>query len=137
MGIVSSLRIRIAWLACVSLCTTAAIGCHVQTTSTSTVVLTEKDNNTERKLTKADKTYLEIRLDVQPATGFTWELANYDKNVLEAKGEPTVEKADATKPGSNEIKVFRFEAKSVGKTDVELHYSARSTRTKPPTRPTK
>ena len=96
----------------------------VESGKAKVVHLTAKDDGSTVKLDKGDS--LEIKLEAQLGTGYSWEVTKNDKRqlveaLLVFKSEGTVEKGDA-KSGTQEIQVFRLDAKAPGSCDLELSY---------------
>ena len=54
------------------------------TAAMRTVTVTEKDNNSKVELNKGDT--LAVILDFSPGTGYPWQIAKNDVNVLEPGG---------------------------------------------------
>ena len=65
---------------------------------------------------------LVVRLDAQLETGYGWEVAIVDRQVLEPTGTPIVESIHTAQPGVPEQQVFEFRAVRAGSTPLELHY---------------
>jgi predicted secreted protein len=85
------------------------------------VVVTEKDDGKKVKLAKGDT--LEVRLEMQGGTGFSWKVAKNDDKVLMPKGKPETERPDKSKPGGKLTQIFRFTAEAAGTSEVEVHYA--------------
>lgn len=68
---------------------------------------------------------MNVRLESNPTTGYTWEVKQVDPAVLAQQGEAEYEPLDAqTTPmvGQGGWQIFRFEAISTGQTTLELVY---------------
>ena len=59
-----------------------------------TVTVTEKDNNSKVELNKGDT--LAVIFDFSPGTGYSWQIAKNDVNVLEPEGEPVISGGETT-----------------------------------------
>ncbi len=87
-----------------------------------TVTVTEKDNNSAVELNKGDT--LAVILDFSPGTGYSWQIAKNDANVLEPEGKPVLSGGTEQKnmPGGGEQATFRFKALNSGMTVIALHH---------------
>ena len=85
------------------------------------VVLREADHDKETRVPPG--TDLEVRLEAQLGTGYSWSVAKLDEKRLERAGEPSVESTGEGRPGSKETQVFRFRTKAQGRSTLELEYS--------------
>ncbi|GEM_PF-1741174 len=81
--------------------------------------LTERDNGQTVKLQQGE--ILTLNLEGNPTTGYMWEAAGYNKNLLVMQGESGFLR-DAERPGSGGRFVFRFEPKGTGETRLQLVY---------------
>jgi inhibitor of cysteine peptidase len=84
-----------------------------------------------KQITKADvgKTIevakgsnLEVALDGNPTTGFTWSVKTVDANILKQAGEPTF-KADSGAMGAGGKQTFVFNTVNAGQTALLMEYS--------------
>jgi inhibitor of cysteine peptidase len=96
------------------------------------VILGEADNEKTVRLAKGDE--LEIRLEAQLGTGYSWRVTKFDEHVLDRLGEPVVESSKGTKPGSREVQVFRYLAKAKGQAMLALEYARPWEKDKPAAR---
>jgi predicted secreted protein len=87
-----------------------------------TVTVTEKDNNSTVELNRGD--LLEVILEFSPGTGYSWQIAKNDANLLEPQGEPTISGGTEQKnmPGAAEQATFRFRALKSGTTVIALQH---------------
>jgi predicted secreted protein len=83
------------------------------------IVVTEQDSGNTIELRSGD--ILELVLDSNPTTGFTWEIEPIDTGVLLQIGEPEF-KPDTELLGSGGKFTCRFEAASSGQTLLRLVY---------------
>ena len=74
---------------------------------------------------------MEIMLQGNPTTGYTWTVASVDEKVLMQMGEATF-KADRKARGSGGTITMRFEAVRVGKTCLRLIYHRPFEKNNPP-----
>jgi inhibitor of cysteine peptidase len=85
----------------------------------ATTRLSEEDAGSTVELRVGDT--MEVVLDGNPTTGFSWETAAVDASVLKQLGEPGFEPATAL-IGSGGKFTFRFEAVASGQTLLKLVY---------------
>jgi len=78
--------------------------------------------------------HLEVRLDVQLGTGYSWSITKIDNRMLKAVGAPTIESPENTRPGSREVQVFRFELRGAGQSTLAFDYSQAWEKQKSPLR---
>jgi inhibitor of cysteine peptidase len=95
-------------------------GCSSAAPLAESVALTEQDNNREINLGKGAT--LTIRLEAQLGTGYSWQTAKYEAEVLKPVGKPAIEKSETKKVGGVEHQIFRFRALKAGSSVLELHY---------------
>jgi len=100
--------------------------------SKKTVMLREADNEKTVSLVVGDE--LEVRLEAQLGTGYSWRVAERDERILDRLGEPAVESPKDKKPGSKEVQVFRYQAKAAGQSTLTLEYARPWEKDKPPLR---
>lgn len=81
--------------------------------------LTERDNGRTVAATQGET--VTVSLEGNPSTGYSWELVNYNREILTPKGESGFIR-DAERPGAGGRFVFRFEAKAAGDTRLQLVY---------------
>lgn len=81
--------------------------------------LSEKDRNKRIEI-KADQEFT-LTLKANPTTGYTWKLIEPDSTILKLQGEPAF-KPDSDKIGSGGELTFRLQARSSGKSELQLHY---------------
>lgn len=60
-----------------------------------------------------------IRLEENPTTGYTWEISEIDSRVVELQDSEYIG-ASETALGAGGLRIFTFEAKSPGETQVSL-----------------
>jgi inhibitor of cysteine peptidase len=65
---------------------------------------------------------LAVTLETNPTTGFWWEVAKLDDNVLQQQGSPSYRRLGKEVPGAGGLAIYRFEAVGVGQTTLELAY---------------
>jgi inhibitor of cysteine peptidase len=85
----------------------------------SEVVLNDGDSGSQVTLQLSQT--LIVRLEGNPSTGFSWEVAEVDEAVLRQVGEINFE-AESDVPGSPGIQVLRLEPVASGETTLELVY---------------
>ncbi len=83
------------------------------------VRLTAKDAGTSVHLKQGDT--LEIALDANPTTGYTWEVAPGSDDLVALQGEPQF-KADTSALGSGGIMTLQFKAVKQGTAPLKLIY---------------
>jgi len=93
------------------------------------VKLGEKDLGQTVEITVGD--VLEVSLKGNPTTGYIWDVASPDKEILKQVGE-TKFKPDRKARGSGGNMILRFEAARVGKTSLKLIYHRPFEKDKPP-----
>ena len=64
---------------------------------------------------------LAISLEGNPTTGYTWEAADLDDQVLRQVGEPEF-KPDSSAIGAGGVQILRFEVVNSGQTSLNLVY---------------
>ena len=83
------------------------------------VKLTEKEAG--KSVEVANGGTLEITLEGNPTTGYTWEVDAVDEKILKLEGEPDFDAAsDAV--GAGGMMTLKFNAESAGETDLKLVY---------------
>jgi inhibitor of cysteine peptidase len=92
----------------------AGAGC-----STSPAKLTSKDAGTTVHVAQGH--LLEIQLEGNPTTGYTWEAAPDSSSLLVQQGEPQF-KADSSALGSGGLMTLRFKAEQKGTGVLKLIY---------------
>ena len=85
----------------------------------SEIVLNNSNNGSQITLHIGQT--LILRLEGNPSTGFTWEVAEINEAVLRQEGDINFE-AESDLPGSPGIQVVRFKPVAAGETDLELVY---------------
>ena len=95
--------------------------CSRSVRSEDTVTVTDKDNGREVSIAKGAT--LILRLEVTPATGYAWRIAQNDPDYLKAQGESVFEQPENEKPGDTEHQVFRFTAQASGTSALKLDYA--------------
>ena len=83
------------------------------------VTLIEKDNDTKQKLSRGD--VLVVILETQPGTGYSWVIADREKDQLTLLGKVLLDHPDKL-PGGKTAQLFTFRAATVGTSDLVLHY---------------
>ena len=86
------------------------------------VKIDDQANGTAVSL-KQDQT-LTIRLESNPTTGYSWEIANCDAAILKSMGEATYEQARPNQKltGGGGWQTFQFQPEQAGQTSVKLIY---------------
>jgi inhibitor of cysteine peptidase len=88
---------------------------------TKNITVTEKDNGSQFELNKGD--LLALRLESNPSTGYSWQIAENEGKVMELMGEPTYETPERKLiVGGIEYRIFRFKALTGGTNVLELQY---------------
>lgn len=77
------------------------------------------DNGSQIKLNKGQK--VATTLEANPTTGYTWELAELNSNLLRQVGEMGYN-PESNKLGSGGTQTLHIEAVDVGKTTLKLVY---------------
>jgi len=103
----------------VSLCATAPV----------LVKVSEKDRSRTIEMRVGD--VLEIVLRGNPATGYTWDVGSFDKDILKQVGKAEFV-PDKMIRGSGGNVILRFEASKVGKVFLKLIYHRTFEKNKPP-----
>ena len=83
------------------------------------VKLTKKEAGESVEVAKGGT--LEITLEGNPTTGYTWEVESVDDKVLKQEGEPD-SKPDSDAVGAGGMMTLKFKAEGTGKTDLKLVY---------------
>jgi len=85
------------------------------------VTVTGKEHNSTVELNKGDT--LVVILDFSPGTGYSWQMARNDTDLLEPEGKPAIAAGTDQKniPGGGEQATFRFKAVNNGTTVMALH----------------
>ena len=83
------------------------------------VKVTEKEAG--KSVEVANGGTLEITLEGNPTTGYTWEVESVDDKILKLEGEPDFE-ADSDAMGAGGMMTLKFDAEGAGKTDLKLVY---------------
>lgn len=109
------LRITIALITTATLLLVGGCG----STGASTRQLYEQDSGQTVELRTGDQ--LEIILDGNPTTGYTWEQTEGDGAVVKLAGEPSYT-SESTLVGAGGTYVFRFAAAAPGQTTLTLIY---------------
>jgi inhibitor of cysteine peptidase len=85
------------------------------------ITVTEKDNGSQFELKKGD--VLTLRLESNPSTGYSWQIAGNDEKLMELMGKPTSETPERKLiVGGIEYEIFRFRALASGTNVLELCY---------------
>jgi predicted secreted protein/putative hemolysin len=83
--------------------------------------LTQADNGSKVTLKVGD--VLEVTLDSNPSTGYSWQVKANDRNVLLPLGEPQFTLGNPTPmPGAGGTETFQFKALAKGQTTLTLVY---------------
>lgn len=109
-------RLALAWLAALALLLSACGGAA----SEKVVTVTEANQDGVIKLAKGET--LEVRLPGNPTTGYTWEVAQIDRAVLDPLGEPEFIQDDGGGLGAGGKIVLRFKASQAGECFLRLDY---------------
>lgn len=88
-------------------------------TAPKEVKLTDKQAGGSVEVAKGGT--LEVALEGNPTTGYTWEVESVDEKVLKQEGEPDF-KADSDAVGAGGMVTLKFKAEEAGKTDLKLVY---------------
>ncbi len=86
----------------------------------TSITVTNADNG--RKLTLVRGDILVVALPSTPGTGFGWQVAHIDRDVLRASGKPQLIRSSKPMPGAPATQVFRFDAARRGSTRLDLVY---------------
>ena len=85
--------------------------------------VTEKDNG--RELVVPRESVLEVKLETSLGTGYGWEVAKIDTDLLEPLGDSIVPASAEVLLGGKEIHIFRYKAQAVGDTILRMQYLRR------------
>jgi predicted secreted protein len=66
---------------------------------------------------------IEVRLDGNATTGFSWDLVEYDPTVIAPSGDPSYVEDDTDLVGAGGTWVFTLIAQAPGETDVRFEYA--------------
>lgn len=98
--------------------------------ATPTMTLTEANNGGAFILNSGSR--LDVRLDYNAGTGFTWEIAENSGGVLAPSGSS--DETVGSIPGANRVRVFSFYAKAAGTSLLKIHYLRPWEKMQPPAR---
>ena len=85
-----------------------------------TITVTDKDDNATIRLARGDT--LNIRLESNPSTGYSWQIAQNDTKQLQPIDPPDFEGSGSSAPGAGGYIVFHFKAQAEGKAALALVY---------------
>lgn len=105
------------WLVALALLLSA---CGGSGESEKVVTVTETNKDGVIKITKGET--LEVRLPGNPTTGYTWEVTQIDRAVLDPLGEPEFIQDDGGGVGAGGRLVLRFKASQPGECFLRLDY---------------
>lgn len=88
--------------------------------STTPPVLEEGDSGRTLQLGVGD--LLDVRLAATPGTGYGWEIAALDREVVAERDRPGSRPVEPVRPGSAARETFRFEARRPGTARLLLVY---------------
>ncbi len=108
-----------ALFACLAFAGQPSPGGESMNSDDSTVMVGDADSGKTVELSRNGK--LVVRLAVQLGTGYSYQVAKIDNNLLVPVGAPTIEDGEDL-PGGREFQVFRFRAVGSGTVDLRLHY---------------
>jgi inhibitor of cysteine peptidase len=83
-------------------------------------IVTEHDHG--KRIEVAQGGTLVVKLESSPGTGYSWHMAKVNRNLLEPMGEPTLEESKSGLMGAPAHQVYRFKARDLGSTELELQY---------------
>jgi inhibitor of cysteine peptidase len=98
----------------------ATADCVAMNGDAKPIVLTDADNGKTCELATGEK--LEVRLEAQLGTGYSWRPQKPDERVLQPLGERSIEAPREPKLGGKELQVFRYEAKAAGEVTLLFEY---------------
>lgn len=84
------------------------------------MTLTEKDNGAHVQVSNGD--IVTVRLEAIPGTGYSWQIAENDPDLLKPLGKPEYEESKSKLIGGVEYQIFRFKALFPGTTLLKLLY---------------
>ena len=84
------------------------------------MTLIEKDNGTHVQVSHGD--IVTLRLEAIPGTGYSWQIAENNPELLKPLGKPEYEESKRKLIGGVEHQIFRFKAVSPGTTILKLLY---------------
>ncbi len=113
-----------------------ATACASSATSGATAVPAElwlkEENNGQRVQVNASQT-LGIDLESIPGTGYSWQVAAVDQNILQQIGEPEFKNdASPNRVGGPARQLMRFKVGGKGETKLELVYTRPWEKDQPP-----
>ncbi|MDO8557707.1 MAG: protease inhibitor I42 family protein [bacterium] len=121
----SRLFVSVLFLALLSICSFSIAS------EPGTALVTEADNGKTVEVAKGS--FLVIELPGQPGTGYSWQLAEYDKRLLEFVGK-NLREPEQGYPNMKTVEIFRLKAKKKDSCVVELEYRRPFGKQKSPTR---
>jgi inhibitor of cysteine peptidase len=104
-------------------------GCSSPTSIPDALRLTEKDSGSYVELIVGQN--MQLSLDANPTTGYTWEVTQSDAGVLDQVGNMEYN-PDSNAIGSGGTMTFRFHAAKTGETTLRLIYQRPHEKDKPP-----
>jgi inhibitor of cysteine peptidase len=104
-----------AWLGIFLVILFLSGGCSV-----AEVKLDASNNGGQKELARGQTVVL--NLDSNPTTGFSWAIADVDKNVLRPLGDSSFQPSNTNLTGAGGVESFRFEAANAGLTTLKLIY---------------
>lgn len=96
------------------------------------LILEEPDNGSDIFLAQGDA--IQVRLNSNPSTGYSWTVASNAPSVLSPVGEPKFEPAEKPKPGAPGTQSFSFRVVGGGGAFLELVYGRPFEKDTPPAR---
>ena len=107
-------------LGCLLVCAFILGGCGSADLPTGSPIQVDSGSNGQLVVLARDQT-LEVSLEANPSTGYTWEVATIDESILRLLGEPQF-LPESSAVGAGGTQTFRFEAAGTGQTDLRLVY---------------
>ena len=92
--------------------------------------VTEKENG--QKVVVPLDSVLEVKLETQLGTGYSWKVVEFNAGLLEFLGDSVVKPSGEKLVGTKEHHLFRFRAKATGITPLKMYYNRQWEKDIPP-----
>jgi predicted secreted protein len=94
--------------------------CLISERQQDITTLNEDDNGKHIEIAQGKTLVLE--LESFPGTGYGWQIVKVSRKMLQPIGEPTLQKSPGALVGAPAHQVYRFRARTLGSTKLELQY---------------